>query len=106
MTMCPLVQETNLRLGLPAIITHIIDPRSPLFDLSLEEMEVCALFDLSLEEMEVRALFDLSLEEMEVRALFDLPSEEMEVRALFDLSLVEMEMHAQQPWLILYCMHL
>eukprot|EP00983_Pelagomonas_calceolata_P109171 1159529-Pelagomonas_calceolata.AAC.6 len=38
-----MVEETNLRLGLPAIVTHIIDPKSPLFDLSLEEMEVKAL---------------------------------------------------------------
>lgn len=32
-------QTANLRLGLPVIVEHTVTPSSPLFDLSLAEME-------------------------------------------------------------------
>ncbi len=35
----PLDQETNLELGFPANIMHVITPSSPLFNLSLLEMD-------------------------------------------------------------------
>lgn len=34
-----LLQVTSLKLGLPATITHVITPSSPLFDLALTDME-------------------------------------------------------------------
>jgi len=60
------LQETNLRLGLPAVVTHIIHPNSPLYNLSLAELEVRAvvthifhpnipLHNLPLAELEVCA---------------------------------------------------
>jgi hypothetical protein len=35
----PLAQEANIKLGLPAVVDHIITPGSPMYDLSLEIME-------------------------------------------------------------------
>ena len=37
------LQAANLRLGLPVIVVHIVTPSSPLFDLSLTEMEARGL---------------------------------------------------------------
>jgi len=35
----PLPQVANIKLGLPSTIIHVVKPTSPLYELSLEQME-------------------------------------------------------------------
>lgn len=84
-----LVQKTNLQLGMPATVVHVVNPASPLYSLSLQEMEA-RMFEIivlvdgvdAMTSRQLQARFAYTTAEMALNEAFEPMHLEMRHRQL------------------------